>query len=77
MLEHDGTMRFTELIDAVPGLSKRLLTERLTELETAGLVDRHVSTERPVAVSYALTPTGAALDATFRELRAWLEHQPA
>ncbi|WP_156024670.1 winged helix-turn-helix transcriptional regulator [Smaragdicoccus niigatensis] len=42
MLEHDGTMRFTELIDAVPGLSKRLLTERLTELETAGLVDRHV-----------------------------------
>ncbi len=77
MLDRDAPMRFGELVAAVPGLSKRLLTERLTELEAAGLVRRDVHASRPVTIEYSLTERGRALHAAFAELRAWAEQQPA
>src|SRR5882672_6208536 len=52
---------FNEFLAAVPGLSDRLLTERLRELESEGLVRRTVISGPPVRVSYELTEAGKGL----------------
>ena len=54
-------MRFGELAKAVPGLSDRLLSQRLRELEDAGVVERSVEPGTPVRVTYSLTEKGADL----------------
>jgi DNA-binding HxlR family transcriptional regulator len=64
-------MRYGELGKAVPGLSDRLLSQRLRELEDEGLVEREVEAGTPVRVTYSLTPTGEALGPAIRELKAW------
>ena len=46
----------------IPGISDRVLTERLRELEYEGLVERLVDPGPPVRVSYRLTPRGRALE---------------
>ena len=67
----EGPMRFGELAKAVPGLSDRLLSQRLRELEDAGVVERQVEPGTPVKVSYSLTEKGADLRPAISELRAW------
>lgn len=62
---------FAELAQAVPGLSDRLLSRRLRELEAEGLVERSVHPGSPARVSYALTEKGQALEPALRELRSW------
>ena len=64
---------FAELTQVVPGLSDRLLSRRLRELEAEGLVERSVHAETPPRVSYALTEKGRALRPAIRELRAWAQ----
>lgn len=64
-------MRFGELGKAVPGLSDRLLSQRLRELEDEGLVQREVEAGSPVRVTYSLTAMGQELDPAIRELRIW------
>jgi DNA-binding HxlR family transcriptional regulator len=65
---------FAELCQAVPGLSDRLLSRRLRELEQEGLVARSVQSGNPPRVSYALTEKGEALGPAIRELGAWAKH---
>jgi DNA-binding HxlR family transcriptional regulator len=65
---------FAELSQAVPGLSDRLLSRRLRELEREALVERTVHAGTPPRVSYALTEKGKALHPAIRELRAWARH---
>lgn len=67
----EGPMRFGELARTVPGLSDRLLSQRLRELEEEGLVEREVQAGTPVRVSYSLTPMGAGLEPAIRELKSW------
>jgi DNA-binding HxlR family transcriptional regulator len=67
----DGPMRFGELGKVVPGLSDRLLSQRLRELEEEGLVQREVEAGTPVRVTYSLTETGEALGPAIKELKAW------
>lgn len=67
----DGPMRFGELGRAVPGLSDRLLSQRLRELEGEGLVAREVEAASPVRVTYSLTECGADLGPAIRELKVW------
>jgi len=67
----EGPMRFGELGKVVPGLSDRLLSQRLRELEEQGLVQRDVEAGTPVRVTYSLTETGEALGPAIRELKAW------
>jgi DNA-binding HxlR family transcriptional regulator len=55
----------------VPGLSDRLLSRRLRELEEAGLVERSVHEGTPARVSYALTEKGRALVPALTELKDW------
>lgn len=66
---------FAELLQAVPGLSDRLLSGRLRELEAEGLVERSVQDGGPrPRVSYALTEKGHALEPAILELSAWARH---
>jgi DNA-binding HxlR family transcriptional regulator len=62
---------FAELTSSVPGLSDRLLSRRLRELEAAGLVERSVHDGTPARVSYALTEKGRALGPALSELKDW------
>lgn len=69
--------RFSELARAVPGLSERVLGERLRELEESGLVERTVDPGPPIAVTYALTDLGDALRPAMTALREWASSLPA
>jgi DNA-binding HxlR family transcriptional regulator len=71
LAEADGRLRFGELHQAVSGISDRLLSERLRELEAAGVVDRTVEPGSPVRVSYTLTEKGAELGPALQELKQW------
>jgi DNA-binding HxlR family transcriptional regulator len=64
-------MRFGELGKVVPGLSDRLLSQRLRELEEEGLVEREVEAGSPVRVTYSLTEVGNQLDPAIKELQIW------
>ncbi|GCD36395.1 MULTISPECIES: winged helix-turn-helix transcriptional regulator [Streptomyces] len=69
----DGPVYFAELRRAVPGISERMLSDRLTELSAAGLVVREVDGGPPLRVSYRLTEAGRALDPALKELSRWAE----
>lgn len=68
-----GHARFSELERGVTGLSKRVLGERLREFESLGLVERHVDSGPPIAVTYALTRRGKGLQPAFDALRSWAQ----
>ena|SRR6185312_475125 len=72
-LVQTGSSRFNELLAAIPGISDRLLTERLRELEAEGIVVRTVEAARPVRVSYALSEAGKALEPAIMALGRWAE----
>jgi DNA-binding HxlR family transcriptional regulator len=65
--------RFNELLSRVTGISDRLLSERLRELESAGIVKRDVSPGPPVRVTYALTCSGHELEPVVSALEAWAQ----
>ncbi|MCS7001879.1 MAG: helix-turn-helix transcriptional regulator, partial [Dehalococcoidia bacterium] len=68
-----GVDRFSALVDSTPGLSDRMLAERLRELEHEGIVRRVVIPETPVRIHYELTEKGRALGAVIDALSAWAE----
>jgi DNA-binding HxlR family transcriptional regulator len=68
-----GQNRFSEIAAQVPGISGRLLSQRLRELEDVGIVSRSVDGGRPILVAYMLTKSGTELDATMRALADWAE----
>jgi DNA-binding HxlR family transcriptional regulator len=67
----DGPLRFAELKDSVPGMSDRLLSQRLKELEYEGLIRREVDSGPRVRVSYSLTRKGDSLKPVIGTLRDW------
>jgi DNA-binding HxlR family transcriptional regulator len=68
-----GPRRFNELLGAIPGISDRLLTERLRELELAEIIRREVHAGSPVRVTYELTPRGRELQEPLDALGRWAE----
>lgn len=68
-----GRTRFSDIAGAVPGLSDRLLSERLKELEAEGLVERCVYPDTPVRIEYQLTRKGRALQETIHAVSTWAE----
>ena len=68
-----GPQRFNALMGCIPGISDRLLSERLRELESAGLVKRTVCAGPPVSVVYELTPPGSDLEPVLNMLGKWAE----
>lgn len=67
----EGELHFSELENAIPALSARVLTERIRELERAGLVLRKVSDSSPVRVGYRLTDKGESLAAIVSGIADW------
>ncbi len=67
----DGTMRFNQLRREIPGVTQRMLTLQLRELEENGLVERIVHPVVPPHVDYRLTPFGRTLEPVIREMAAW------
>jgi DNA-binding HxlR family transcriptional regulator len=68
-----GAMRFSEIAAAVPELSDRLLSERMKELESRGVVKRNVEAGPPLKVTYELTTMGRGLEPAVTELRVWAQ----
>jgi DNA-binding HxlR family transcriptional regulator len=73
----NGPGHFAQLRRAVPRISERMLSDRLTELGALGLVTREVEEGPPLRVSYRLTAAGTALRPAMAELTRWAEaHLP-
>ncbi|UGY92613.1 winged helix-turn-helix transcriptional regulator [Streptomyces gobiensis] len=68
-----GPGHFAELRRAVPGISERMLSDRLAELASLGLVLRCVEEGPPLRVCYRLTEAGLALKPAMVELTRWAE----
>jgi DNA-binding HxlR family transcriptional regulator len=64
----DGPARFSELARAVPGLSERVMSERLQELCEGGLVQRKIEPGPPLGTSYRLTAAGERLRPALQHL---------
>ncbi len=73
----DGPVRFNDLARMVGGASKKMITERLRQLEQQGLVLREVRETSPVSVEYSITPLGTSALAFLDELRKWSESLPS
>ncbi|MES9993836.1 MAG: helix-turn-helix domain-containing protein [Candidatus Thiodiazotropha sp.] len=69
----DRPVRFNDLTRMLGGASKRMVDQRLKELEGAGMVMRKVISERPVAVTYELTEFGRSALKILHDLRIWSE----
>lgn len=67
----EGPARFNQLLAAIPGISDRVLTERLRELEMEALVERLVDPGPPVRVSYRLTTSGRAIGPVLDAVSDW------
>ena len=65
--------RFSEIHTFIPDLSKRVLNERMKELEENGIVLRNVIADRPVRTEYSLTKKGTELGRSLRALEGWAD----
>ncbi|MFG2890363.1 winged helix-turn-helix transcriptional regulator [Streptomyces sp. NPDC048248] len=68
-----GPVHFADLRRAIPGISERMLSDRLMELAGTGLVVREVDAGPPLRVAYRLTEAGLAMDSSLKELARWAE----
>jgi DNA-binding HxlR family transcriptional regulator len=66
-----GTRRYSELRRIIPGVTHKMLTEQLRELERDGILVRKVYPEVPPRVQYRLTPLGRSLSPILREMCLW------
>lgn len=69
----DGPVRFNELSRMLGGASKKMVDQRLKELEVHGLVKREVICERPIAVTYEITEFGRTALDILESLKDWSE----
>lgn len=69
----DGPVRFNDLSRMLGGASKKMIDQRLKELETEQMVFRKVISDRPIAVSYELTEFGRSALDILEKLRCWSE----
>lgn len=68
-----GTKRFGELKKSLTGVSQKVLTSQLREMEENGLVEREAYPEVPPRVEYSLTPLGRSLQPIMDAMRVWGE----
>lgn len=69
----DGPVRFNDLARMLGGASKKMIDQRLKELEAEKMVVRKVISDRPIAVSYELTDFGRTALKILDDLRVWSE----
>jgi len=68
-----GPKKFSEVEKFIPGLSSRMLAERLKELEKLDIIKKTIYPETPVRIEYILTQKGIDLSTTFDAIGAWAE----
>ncbi len=73
----DGPVRFNDLSRMIGGASKKMIAERLRQLEARGLVAREVIDGGPITVEYRITPFGETALDCLDALRLWSESLPA
>ena len=74
-LNHYGTMRFSELQNAMPGVNQKVLTSHLRELEQEGIIERVVYPQIPPKVEYSITEYGKSLQTILEMMHQWgVEH---
>ena len=73
VLEEHGELRFTRIGEHVPGISQKMLTQTLRQMERDGMVTRTVHPVVPPRVDYKLTELGASLGAAFCGVWIWAE----
>ena len=73
VLGEQGVLRFSRIADGLPGVSQKMLTKTLRQMECDGLVTRHVFAEVPPRVEYALTPLGESLGEAACGIWLWVE----
>ena len=71
----DGPVRFNDLARQLGGASKRMVSQRLKELEACGMISRRVVSERPIEVSYEVTEFGRSALRVLEQLKDWAEEQ--
>ncbi len=69
----EGTMRFSDIKRRIGGISQKMLTQTLRNLERDGLITRKVYAEVPPRVEYTLTPLGETLTEALATIRHWAE----
>ncbi|WYK00961.1 hypothetical protein A5821_002087 [Enterococcus sp. 7F3_DIV0205] len=67
----EGAYRYSELQRFIPGVTKRMLSLQLKDLETDGLISRTVIQEKPIAVSYSVTEYGRSLAPVIESMYLW------
>lgn len=72
-LNHHGKIRPNEFRRLIPGISQKMLTTQLRELEQSGLINRKVFNQVPPKVEYSLTPYGQEIDPVLNVLCTWGE----
>ena len=72
----DGPVRFNDLSRMISGASKKMITERLRQLEAQGLVNREVADAKPLSVHYEITEFGRSALGFLDALRIWSEGLP-
>lgn len=68
-----GPKRFKDISTMIPNMSDRMLAERFKELESAGILVRHVYPETPVRIEYELTDKGRDLEPAMDALQKWAD----
>lgn len=76
-LEERGTLRFTQIARGIPGISQKMLTQTLRQMEREGLLTRTVHPVVPPHVDYELTDLGRSLGAAFCGVWLWAEENMA
>ena len=67
----DGTKRFSELLRSMSGITQKMLTQQLREMEHDGVVRRRVYPQVPPKVEYSLTPLGQSLKPVVEAMCRW------
>lgn len=68
----DGPVRFNDLARQLSGASKKMLSQRLKEMETKGLVKRLIVSTQPVAIAYEITEFGLTALGILEDLKNWV-----
>jgi DNA-binding HxlR family transcriptional regulator len=71
VLASNGIVRFNKLKQTVTGISQKMLTQQLRELERDGLIKRETFSEVPPRVEYSMTKLGFSLGAIYQAVHKW------
>lgn len=69
-----GPKRFKDIKEQIPDMSDKMLTDRMKELESLGILTRNVYPEMPVRIEYELTEKGRHLEEVIQSIQTWGEN---